>query len=99
MPTGWTLLMLGLRPGPAVITTVPALRWTVTLLGVSYMLWLAFKLQPRRADDRGGRSRPQVGFGRAWACSFVNIKAWMLALTLRAGWVVNAARPAGHQPG
>jgi threonine/homoserine/homoserine lactone efflux protein len=45
VPTGWTLLMLasGLGLG-ALITGVPALRWAVTLLGVAYMLWLAWKL-------------------------------------------------------
>ena len=45
VPTGWTLLMLGSGLGlGALITGVPALRWAVTLLGVAYMLWLAFKL-------------------------------------------------------
>ena len=30
---------------------------------------------------------------------FVNIKAWMLALTLTAGWVVNAAGSPSTNPG
>jgi threonine/homoserine/homoserine lactone efflux protein len=30
---------------------------------------------------------------------FINIKAWMLALTLTAGWVVNAHRDARPEPG
>eukprot|EP01035_Chromulina_nebulosa_P015665 gene15665-20750_t len=45
VPTGWTLLMLacGLGLG-ALVMGVPALRWGVKLLGVVYMLWLAWKL-------------------------------------------------------
>ena len=63
VPTGWTLLMLacGLGLG-AVITTVPALRWGVTLLGVAYMLWLAFKLARASQMTQVEASRLQVGF-------------------------------------
>ena len=45
VPTGWTLLMLacGLGLG-ALVLGVPALRWGVKLLGVAYMLWLAWQL-------------------------------------------------------
>jgi threonine/homoserine/homoserine lactone efflux protein len=35
-------------------------------------------------------SRLQVTFVQGVALQFVNIKAWMIALTLTAGWVVNA---------
>jgi hypothetical protein len=45
VPAGWVLLMLGCGLGlGALILGVPALRWGVKLLGVSYMLWLAWKL-------------------------------------------------------
>ncbi len=37
-------------------------------------------------------------FGKGLACSS-NIKAWMLALTLSAGWVVNAAGQPAANPG
>ena len=100
VPTGWTLLMLacGLGLG-AVITTVPALRWGVTLLGVSYMLWLAFKLARASQMTQVDASRLQVGFWQGVGLQFLNIKAWMLALTLSAGWVVNAAGQPASNPG
>ena len=100
VPTGWTLLMLacGLGLG-AVITTVPALRWGVTLLGVAYMLWLAFKLARASQMTQVDASRLQVGFWQGVGLQFLNIKAWMLALTLSAGWVVNAAGQSAANPG
>ena len=100
VPTGWTLLMLacGLGLG-AVITTVPALRWGVTLLGVSYMLWLALKLARASQMTQVDASRLQVGFWQGVGLQFLNIKAWMLALTLSAGWVVNAAGQPAANPG
>ena len=100
VPTGWTLLMLGSGLGlGALITSVPALRLAVTLLGVAYMLWLAWKL------SRAGRladldsTRLKVTFWQGVGLQFVNIKAWMLALTLSAGWVVNAAGQPAVNPG
>ena len=100
VPTGWTLLMLacGLGLG-AVITTVPALRWGVTLLGVAYMLWLAFKLARASQMTQVDASRLQVGFWQGVGLQFLNIKAWMLALTLSAGWAVNAAGQPAANPG
>ena len=100
VPTGWTLLMLacGLGLG-AIITTVPALRWGVTLLGVAYMLWLAFKLARASQMTQVDASRLQVGFWQGVGLQFLNIKAWMLALTLSAGWVVNAAGQPAANPG
>lgn len=100
VPTGWTLLMLacGLGLG-AVITTVPTLRWGVTVLGVAYMLWLAFKLARASQMAQVDASRLQVGFWQGVGLQFLNIKAWMLALTLSAGWVVNAAGQPAANPG
>jgi threonine/homoserine/homoserine lactone efflux protein len=100
VPTGWTLLMLacGLGLG-AIITTVPALRWAVTLTGVGYMLWLAFRLARAGQLAQVDASRLQVGFWQGVGLQFVNIKAWMLALTLSAGWVVNAAGQPASNPG
>ena len=100
VPTGWTLLMLGSGLGlGALITGVPALRWTVTLMGVAYMLWLAFKLARASQMTQVDASRLQVGFWQGVGLQFLNIKAWMLALTLSAGWVVNAAGQPAANPG
>ena len=100
VPAGWTLLMLasGLGLG-ALITGVPALRWAVTLLGVAYMLWLAYKLSRAGKLAEVDSHRLNVTFWQGVGLQFVNIKAWMLALTLSAGWVVNAAGQPAANPG
>ena len=91
VPTGWTLLMLVCSLGlGALITGVPALRWGVKLFGVAYMLWLAWKLSRSGSLAQVDASRLNVSFVAGMGLQFVNIKAWMLALTLLAGWVVNA---------
>ena len=100
VPTGWTLLMLacGLGLGAAV-TSVPALRWAVKLAGVAYMLWLAWKLAGSSQMAQLDASRLDISFSQGVGLQFLNIKAWMLALTLTAGWVVNAAGQPASNPG
>ena len=95
VPTGWTLLMLasGLGLG-ALVTGIPVLRWAVKLAGVAYMLWLAWNLSRPHAMAQVDSRRLDVTFMQGVGLQFLNIKAWMLALTLTAGWVVNA----GGQP-
>jgi len=100
VPAGWTLLMVGSGLGlGALVLGVPALRWTVKIAGVAYMLWLAWKLaradQFAQVDER----RLHVTFWQGVGLQFLNIKAWMLALTLTAGWVVNAAGQPAANPG
>jgi threonine/homoserine/homoserine lactone efflux protein len=100
VPIGWTLLMLatGLGLGAAV-TGVPLLRWAVKLAGVGYMLWLAWRLSRTSEFARVDDQRLRVGFAQGIGLQFVNIKAWMLALTLSAGWVVNAGGQPAPNPG
>ena len=100
VPTGWTLLMLscGLGLG-ALIMGVPVLRWGVKLMGVGYMLWLAWKLSGAAQLGQVDARRLDVSFLAGVGMQFLNIKAWMLALTLTAGWVVNAAGQPSPNPG
>jgi len=100
VPAGWTLLMAasGLGLG-ALILGLPALRWAVKLLGVAYMLWLAWKLSRAAQLAQVEGARLEVGFWQGVSLQFVNIKAWLLALTLSAGWVVNAAGRPASNPG
>jgi threonine/homoserine/homoserine lactone efflux protein len=100
VPTGWTLLMLscGLGLG-ALIMGVPVLRWGVKLMGVGYMLWLAWKLSGAAQLAQVDARRLDVSFLAGVGMQFLNIKAWMLALTLTAGWVVNAAGQPSPNPG
>jgi threonine/homoserine/homoserine lactone efflux protein len=101
VPTGWTLLMLasGLGLGAAV-AGVPLLRLAVKVFGVVYMLWLAWKLAGAAGTlgDVDNR-RLDVTFAQGVGLQFLNIKAWMLALTLTAGWIVNAGGQPAPNPG
>jgi threonine/homoserine/homoserine lactone efflux protein len=100
VPTGWTLLMLatGLGLG-ALITGVPPLRWAVKAGGAGYMLWLAWRLARTSQLTQVDSARLNVTFWQGVGLQFLNIKAWMLALTLTAGWVVNAAGQPATNPG
>ena len=100
VPTGWTLLMLGSGLGlGALVLGVPALRWGVKAVGVAYMLWLAWKLSMAAQLAQVDHARLNVGFWQGVGLQFLNIKAWMLALTLTAGWVVNAGGQPASNPG
>jgi hypothetical protein len=100
VPVGWTLLILacGLGLG-ALILNIPPLRWSVKVLGVGYLLWLAWRLM--RQTSLSGQVEGkllQIGFMQGVLLQFVNIKAWMLALTVTAGWVVSAGGLAAPNP-
>lgn len=100
VPAGWTVLMVGSGLGlGALVLGVPALRWSVKLAGVAYMLWLAAKLARASQLAQVDASCLQVTFWQGVGLQFLNIKAWMLALTLTAGWVVNAAGQPAANPG
>jgi threonine/homoserine/homoserine lactone efflux protein len=94
VPTGWTLMMLacGLGLG-ALVLAVPALNFVVRTVGIGYLLWMAWRLAGARTLGQADGSRLNVTFWQGVGMQFVNIKAWMLALALAAGWVTSAA---GH---
>ena len=100
VPTGWTLMMIacGLGLG-ALVFALPWLRGGVKAIGVAYLVWLAWKLANTRALATTAAARMQVGFWQGVALQFVNIKAWMLALALAAGWVATSAGQASSNPG
>lgn len=88
VPVGWTLLLLLSAAGVgALVLAVPALRWGVLGLGVGYMLWLAWRLAGSGALAQADAARLHVGFGQGVGLQFLNIKAWMLALSVSGGWV------------
>jgi DNA-binding transcriptional regulator YhcF (GntR family)/threonine/homoserine/homoserine lactone efflux protein len=70
----------------ALLLALPPLRWALKVFGVAYLLWLAWKLW--HAGRLGHAEAPlRVGYGQGVLLQFVNIKAWMLALTITAGWI------------
>jgi threonine/homoserine/homoserine lactone efflux protein len=96
VPAGWSLLMVLCGAGlGALVLAAPGLRLAVKVAGVAYLLWLAFKLSGTRA--LGAAAAPvEVSFSQGVLLQFVNIKAWMLALTLTAGWVAVAGADFGQ---
>src|SRR5205085_7695681 len=100
VPTGWTLLMAvsGLGLG-ALVLGLPALRWLLKIAGIAYMLWLAWRVAGAGQLAQVDARRLDIGFWQGVGLQFVNIKAWMLALTLTAGWVVNAGGQPASNPG
>jgi len=100
VPAGWTLMMVacGLGLG-ALVLALPWLRGGVKAIGVAYLVWLAWKLATTRALAPEAAARMQVGFWQGVALQFVNIKAWMLALALAAGWVATSAGHVSSNPG
>jgi len=66
---------------------VPRLRLAIKALGVGYLLWLAYKLSGSATLGKADGASLSVGFGQGVMLQFVNIKAWLLALTLVAGWI------------
>jgi threonine/homoserine/homoserine lactone efflux protein len=59
----------------------------VQVVGVGYLLWLALRLARSNSTAPSDTARLQVGFLQGVALQFLNIKAWMLALTVVAGWL------------
>jgi len=99
VPAGWTLMMLacGLGLG-ALVLAVPALNFIVRALGIGYLLWMAWRLAGARTLAQADGSRLNVTFWQGVGMQFVNIKAWMLALALAAGWVTSAAGQPSTNP-
>jgi threonine/homoserine/homoserine lactone efflux protein len=70
---------------------LPTLRWAIVLGGVGYMLWLARRLWGSGQLSPSDSSRMDVSFVQGVLLQFLNIKAWMLALSVVAGWVAGHA--------
>jgi threonine/homoserine/homoserine lactone efflux protein len=88
VPAGWTLLMLLCGAGVgALLMAAPALRWALKAFGIGYLLWLAWRLAGASTLGPARGTPLRVGFAQGVALQFVNIKAWMLALTITAGWI------------
>ena len=88
VPIGWGLLLLLCAYGiGAVLVAAPMLVWAVKAVGVAYLLWLAFKLVGSGALSQADEAKLNVTFFQGAALQFVNIKAWMFALSVVAGWL------------
>jgi threonine/homoserine/homoserine lactone efflux protein len=63
------------------------------------MFWLAWQIARVRQLGEADRSHLDVSFLQGVALQFVNIKAWMLALALAAGWVTRSGGAPAANPG
>ena len=89
VPVGWGLLLTLCMVGVGqLVLAVPTLRWFIMLGGTAYLLWLAFKLWGTQQLAQADTQRLNITFLQGVAVQFLNIKAWMLALSVVAGWVV-----------
>jgi threonine/homoserine/homoserine lactone efflux protein len=94
VPVGWGALLLVCALGlGALVLAVPLLSWAVKVVGVVYLLWLAFKVSQSRQLSEADASRLSVTFWQGAALQFVNIKAWMLALAIVSGWIAGREAP------
>jgi threonine/homoserine/homoserine lactone efflux protein len=94
VPVGWGLLLTLCMVGVGqLLLAVPTLRWFIMLGGTAYLLWLAFKLWGTQQLAQADTQRLNITFFQGVAVQFLNIKAWMLALSVVAGWVVGKDNP------
>ncbi|MES2414046.1 MAG: LysE family translocator [Pseudomonadota bacterium] len=89
---GWGMLLILCALGlGALLLAVPLLGLAVKIVGVAYLLWLAWKIASASAMSEADTKRLGIGFWQGAALQFVNIKAWMLALAIVSGWVAGHA--------
>ena len=92
VPVGWGLLLSLCAGGlGALVVALPVLRGGIQWLGIGYLLWLAVKLGRASQLSQVDPARLQVSFMQGVMLQFLNIKAWMLALTVVAGWLAGKA--------
>ena len=88
VPVGWGLLLSLCAGGVgALVVSLPPLRLAVKASGLAYLLWLAWKLWQSHKLTQASASQLNVTFWQGVMLQFLNIKAWMLALTVVAGWL------------
>jgi len=88
VPVGWGLLFTLCATGLGTLVVAwPPLRWGIVVLGNAYLLWLASRLWRSGSLQQADSTQLQVGFLQGVGLQFLNIKAWMLALAIVAGWI------------
>jgi threonine/homoserine/homoserine lactone efflux protein len=88
VPVGWGLLLLISSLGfGALVLALPPLRWVIVLAGSGYLVWLAWRLANSHRLQELSAASMHVGFWQGVGLQFLNIKAWMMALSIVGGWV------------
>jgi threonine/homoserine/homoserine lactone efflux protein len=88
VPVGWSLLFSLCAGGVGgLVAAWPALRLAIQAVGIGYLLWLAYKLARSTSLSQADASQLEVTFWQGVMLQFVNIKGWMFALAVVAGWL------------
>lgn len=88
VPAGWGILLILNAAGlGAMVLGFPPLRWALLMAGAFYLLWLAYKLATAPQLGEASHGLP-IGFKQGVLLQFVNIKAWLLAMSVVSGWVI-----------
>jgi threonine/homoserine/homoserine lactone efflux protein len=91
VPVGWGLLLLSCALGlGGLLSAWPGLRRAVQWAGLAYMAWLAWRLWHAGSPAAAAVPALRVGFWQGVALQFVNVKAWLNALIINAGWITVA---------
>lgn len=80
---GFLSLLLGVGFGlGALLTAFPAVHVALKIAGGAYLLYLAWRVAMTRSisEGKGGSARPMT-FLEAAAFQWVNVKAWVMAIT------------------
>jgi threonine/homoserine/homoserine lactone efflux protein len=97
VPFGWSLLLVASTLGlGTLLQAAPLLRSAVKWGGLATMLWLAWKLARTDTLATAAHRGLDIGFLQGMALQFVNIKAWITALMISAGWIVVGPSPWGR---
>ncbi len=92
VPVGWGLLFSLCAGGVgAMVVAVPALHIGIQAFGVIYLLWLAFNLLTVSTLVQADGAQLDITFMQGVLLQFLNIKVWMLALTVTGGWLAGRA--------
>ncbi|WP_395028170.1 LysE family translocator [Comamonas odontotermitis] len=88
VPVGWCALLLLCASGVgALVMAAPAMKTAIKAVGIAYLVWLAYKLSGS-GKLAEAKDTSLIGFWQGVCLQFVNVKAWLLALAIVAGWIV-----------
>jgi threonine/homoserine/homoserine lactone efflux protein len=91
---GFSLMMFILALGlGTVILAEPRLQLVLKIIGVAYMLWLAWKIATSGSVSDGQAAGKPLTFLQAAAFQWVNPKAWMMILG-----AISVYGPPGYSP-
>ncbi|MGL5116069.1 MAG: LysE family translocator [Beijerinckiaceae bacterium] len=91
---GFSLMLGGMALGVgAVFLAEPRLQIAMKVVGIVYMLWLAWRIATASGLGDGGSASRPFTFLEAAAFQWVNVKAWMMVLG-----AISVYAPEGYGP-